>query len=132
MKRATIRPDAGCRAAGHDAKGSPWRKSIFIETGVVEFLLKGAVCFTVLFICQEGVMSRSLSSDLRGRVILVIEEGLSTREAALRFPIEIATMAYWCRRYRGQQGRSQAEPTRRARSSIRIRPSRHASRKRRR
>jgi transposase len=45
-------------------------------------------------------MSRSLSSDLRSRVISAIEEGRSTREAARRFRIGIATAGSWYRRYR--------------------------------
>ena len=36
-------------------------------------------------------MTKSLSGDLRGRVIAAIEEGLSTRKAARRFRIGIAT-----------------------------------------
>lgn len=35
-------------------------------------------------------MTRSLSGDLRGRVIAAIEDGISTREAARRFRIGIA------------------------------------------
>ena len=65
-------------------------------------------------------MSRSLSSDLRSRVILAIEDGLSTREAARRFRIGIATAGSWYRRYRqtgetvarkqGQPSRSKLDP----------------------
>lgn len=65
-------------------------------------------------------MSRSLSSDLRGRVISAIEEGLSTRDAARRFRIGIATAGRWYRRYRetgetaarkqGQPSRSRLDP----------------------
>lgn len=65
-------------------------------------------------------MSRSLSSDLRSRVISAIEEGLSTREAARRFRIGIATAGSWYRRYRqtgetvarkqGQPSRSKLDP----------------------
>ena len=36
-------------------------------------------------------MTRSLSGELRGRVIAAIEEGLSTREAARRFQVGIST-----------------------------------------
>ena len=36
-------------------------------------------------------MTRSLSGDLRGRVIAAIEDGVSTREAARRFRIGIST-----------------------------------------
>lgn len=45
-------------------------------------------------------MTQSLSGDLRGRVIAAIEEGLSTRKAARRFRIGIATAGRWYRRYR--------------------------------
>jgi transposase len=45
-------------------------------------------------------MTRSLTADLRGRVISAISEGLSTREAARRFRIGIATAGHWYRRYR--------------------------------
>lgn len=45
-------------------------------------------------------MTRSLSADLRGRVISAIEEGLSTRKAAGRFRIGIATAGRWYRRYK--------------------------------
>ncbi len=45
-------------------------------------------------------MTQSLSADLRGRVIAAIEEGLSTRKAARRFRIGIATAGRWYRRYR--------------------------------
>jgi transposase len=65
-------------------------------------------------------MTRSLSADLRGRVISAISEGLSTREAARRFRIGIATAGNWYRRYRetgetvarkqGQPSRSKLDP----------------------
>lgn len=45
-------------------------------------------------------MTQSLSADLRERVIAAIEEGLSTRKAARRFRIGIATAGRWYRRYR--------------------------------
>ena len=45
-------------------------------------------------------MGRALSEDLRGRVIGAIEDGLSTRAAARRFSIGIATAGAWYRRYR--------------------------------
>lgn len=45
-------------------------------------------------------MTQSLSGDLRGRVISAIEEGLSTRKAAARFRIGIATAGRWHRRYK--------------------------------
>jgi len=65
-------------------------------------------------------MTRSLSADLRGRVIEAISEGLSTREAARRFRIGISTAGTWYRRYRqtgeavarkqGQPSRSKLDP----------------------
>lgn len=45
-------------------------------------------------------MTRSLSGDLRGRVIAAIEDRVSTREAARRFSIGISTAGAWYRRYR--------------------------------
>ena len=66
------------------------------------------------------MMTRSLSADLRGRVIAAIEEGLSTREAARRFQVGISTAGSWYRRYRdtgetvarkqGQPSRSKLDP----------------------
>ena len=65
-------------------------------------------------------MTQSLSADLRGRVIAAIDEGLSTRKAARRFRIGIATAGRWYRRYRetgetvarkqGQPSRSKLDP----------------------
>ena len=65
-------------------------------------------------------MTRSLSGDLRGRVIGAISEGLSTRAAARRFRIGISTAGSWYRRYRatgetvarkqGQPSRSRLDP----------------------
>lgn len=57
-------------------------------------------------------MTRSLSGDLRGRVIAAIEDGITTREAARRFRIGIATAGAWYRRYRetGETGGAQAGP----------------------
>lgn len=60
-------------------------------------------------------MTRSLSSDLRGRVIGAISEGLSTREAARRFKVGISTSGRWYRRYRetGETvARKQGQPSR--------------------
>jgi len=66
------------------------------------------------------MMTRSLSADLRGRVIEAISEGLSTREAARRFKVGISTSGRWYRRYRetgetvarkqGQPSRSKLDP----------------------
>jgi transposase len=60
-------------------------------------------------------MTRSLSADLRGRVIAAIEDGLSTREAARRFRIGISTAGSWYRRYREtgeMEARKQGQPSR--------------------
>lgn len=60
-------------------------------------------------------MTRSLSGDLRGRVIAAIEDGISTREAARRFRIGISTAGAWYRRYRATgetQARKQGQPSR--------------------
>jgi transposase len=60
-------------------------------------------------------MTRSLSADLRGRVIAAIEDGVSTREAARRFRIGISTAGTWYRRYREtgeMQARKQGQPSR--------------------
>jgi transposase len=61
------------------------------------------------------MMTRSLSEDLRGRVIGAIAEGVSTREAARRFRIGISTAGAWYRRYRetGERvARKQGQPSR--------------------
>ncbi len=58
-------------------------------------------------------MSHSFSADLRGRVITVISEGLSTRQAAKRFGIGISTSGKWFRRYRDHgetTARKQGQP----------------------
>lgn len=60
-------------------------------------------------------MTRSLSSDLRMRVIAAVGEGLSTREAARRFRVGISTVGTWCRRYRASgetAARKQGQPSR--------------------
>ncbi|GAB1584193.1 helix-turn-helix domain-containing protein [Phyllobacterium phragmitis] len=60
-------------------------------------------------------MTRSLSRDLRGRVIAAIEDGVSTHEAARRFRIGISTAGVWYRRYRetGEtEARKQGQPSR--------------------
>lgn len=69
----------------------------------------------LLVICQEVEMTRSLSADLRGRVIAAIEDGISTREAARRFRIGISTAGRWYRRYREtgeMEARKQGQPSR--------------------
>jgi transposase len=61
------------------------------------------------------MMTRSLSGDLRGRVIAAIEDEVSTREAARRFRIGISTAGAWYRRYRetGEtEARKQGQPSR--------------------
>ena len=61
------------------------------------------------------MMTRSLSADLRGRVIAAIEDGVSTREAARRFRIGISTAGRWYRRYREtgeMEARKQGQPSR--------------------
>jgi transposase len=61
------------------------------------------------------MMTRSLSEDLRGRVIGAISEGVSTREAARRFKIGSSTAGSWYRRYRetGETvARKQGQPSR--------------------
>ncbi|TJV15679.1 MAG: IS630 family transposase [Mesorhizobium sp.] len=60
-------------------------------------------------------MTRSLSADLRERVIAAIEDGVSTREAARRFRIGISTAGSWYRRYREtgeKEARKQGQPSR--------------------
>lgn len=58
-------------------------------------------------------MSHSFSADLRGRVIMEISEGLSTRKAAKRFGIGVSTAGRWFRRYRDNgetTARKQGQP----------------------
>ena len=45
-------------------------------------------------------MGRAMSMDLRVRVVKAIDDGLSTREAARRFAIGIATAGAWLRLWR--------------------------------
>jgi transposase len=45
-------------------------------------------------------MGRSLSSDLRERVVKAIGAGMSSRRAAARFGVGISTAGTWYRRYR--------------------------------
>ncbi len=59
-------------------------------------------------------MARAYSLDLRQRVVEAIEDGLSSREAARRFAIGIATAGAWHRLWRrtgdvhpGRQGKPQ-------------------------
>jgi transposase len=58
-------------------------------------------------------MSHGFSTDLRGRVIAVIAEGLSTRKAAARFGVGVSTAGEWYRRYRDNgetAARKQGQP----------------------
>ena len=58
-------------------------------------------------------MSHGFSTDLRGRVIAVISEGLSTRKAAARFGVGVSTAGTWYRRYRDNgetSARKQGQP----------------------
>ncbi len=58
-------------------------------------------------------MSHGFSRDLRGRVIAVISEGLSTRKAAARFGVGVSTAGTWYRRYRDKgetAARKQGQP----------------------
>lgn len=60
-------------------------------------------------------MTRSLSTDLRQRVIAAIKDGMSTREAARHFRIGISTTGRWYRRYRATgevTARKQGQPSR--------------------
>ncbi|RDD97110.1 hypothetical protein DTW92_09345, partial [Paracoccus pantotrophus] len=64
---------------------------------------------------DEEPKTRSLSGDLRGRVIAAIEDGVSTREAARGFRIGISTAGAWYRRYREtgeMEARKQGQPSR--------------------
>jgi transposase len=54
-------------------------------------------------------MARAYSTDLRMRVIEAIDGGLSTRQAAARFSIGIATAGAW---YRSWRKRGEAKPLR--------------------
>jgi len=60
-------------------------------------------------------MGRALSADLRKRVIGAIEGGLSTRAAARRFSVGIATAGAWYRTFRQSgscQPRKLGQPSR--------------------
>jgi len=51
-------------------------------------------------------MGKPYSMDLRQRVVAAIEGGLSTRQAAARFAIGIATAGTWARAEAGDGGGS--------------------------
>jgi transposase len=69
---------------------------------------------------KEGNMARAFSMDLRRRVVAAIDGGLSTRAAARRFSIGVATAGAWHRLWRrtgdvrpgrqGQPKRSKLDP----------------------
>src|SRR5277367_6178771 len=46
---------------------------------------------------REGGMGKPYGMDLRVRVVAAIEDGMSTRQAAARFSIGIATAGTWAR-----------------------------------
>ena len=50
----------------------------------------------------EGSIGKPYSLDLRERVVLALEEGMSTRQAAARFSVGIATVGTWGRLKRSQ------------------------------
>jgi transposase len=50
-----------------------------------------------LLLIREDGMGKSYSMDLRERVVAAIEGGVSTRQAASRFAIGIATAGTWAR-----------------------------------
>ena len=54
-------------------------------------------------------MARTLSEDLRGRVIAAVEDGASRRAAAERFGIGVATAIRWVRTFRAT-GTVSAQP----------------------
>lgn len=64
-------------------------------------------------------MARTLSKDLRIRVIAAVEGGLSRRAAASRFSVGIATAIRWVREYRSS-GATAAKPQGGDRRSQRI------------
>lgn len=54
-------------------------------------------------------MARTLSEDLRGRVVAAVEAGASRRAAAERFGVGVATAIRWVRAFRAT-GRLSARP----------------------
>ena len=54
-------------------------------------------------------MARTLSEDLRGRVIAAVEGGASRRAAAERFGVGVATAIRWMRVFRAT-GATSAQP----------------------
>jgi transposase len=54
-------------------------------------------------------MARTLSEDLRSRVIAAVESGLSRRAAADRFGVSVATAIRWVRAFKAT-GSTRAQP----------------------
>jgi transposase len=54
-------------------------------------------------------MAKTLSQDLRGRLISAVEGGMSRRGAARRFEVGVATAIRWVREYR-TTGATTAKP----------------------
>ena len=65
----------------------------------------------ILCACWKGQqsMGRTLSEDLRLRVIAAVEAGLSRRAAAERFGVGIATAIRWMRAFKAT-GSTRAQP----------------------
>ena len=68
-------------------------------------------------------MGKPYSLDLRERVVSALEEGMSTRQAAARFSVGIATVGTWGRLKRSQGDVGPAKASPRALYSMRMRPS---------
>ena len=54
-------------------------------------------------------MAKSISEDLRWRVIAAVEGGLSRRAAAMRFGVAVASAVRWVREWR-ESGTTRAKP----------------------
>jgi transposase len=54
-------------------------------------------------------MTKSISEDLRWRVIAAVEGGLSRRAAAMRFGVAVASAVRWVREWR-ESGTTRAKP----------------------
>ena len=75
-------------------------------------------------IYREVFMGKPYSMDLRERVVVAIEGGLSTRRAAARFSIGIATAGAWARLKRAKGDVAPADrASRRVPSLMRMRTS---------
>ena len=64
-------------------------------------------------------MAKSISNDLRARVIAAVESGASRRQAAERFGVSASSAIRWVRSWR-EQGSAQAKPQGGDRRSDRI------------